>query len=213
MLRALAGLLFLLPAACSSAVYVQANLQCYGVGAALVGARGFRIEETPDSVHGLRDAAAARLVAAELAGRGLTERAADAAPEEGDLTCQVATDLSESSYYVPPQTRIVTSYRPGRTWRYRIEESDGSARWVTVHEPGEWLPESWTSGERTERVFTHRLEVSLRGADGRELWRAEVSAVTSSGDLMAVLRACVPLALAEFPTPTGLPADRTFTLP
>lgn len=212
MLRALLGLLFLLPA-CSSAVYVEANLQCYGVGAAaLDGKRAFRIVPAADAVHPLRDAALARIVADDLTLRGLTERAAEGAAAPDELLCSLRTEVREDSQYVPPQTRIVTTYRPGRTWRYRVVEDDGGAQWVTVHEPGEWLPETWTTAGRIARTYVHVARLELRDAAGRELWRADVSAATSTGDAAAVLGACLSMAMAEFPTPSGLPADRRFEL-
>lgn len=212
MLRALLGLLFLLPA-CSSAVYVEANLQCYGVGAAaLEGERAFRIVPAADAVHLLRDAALARIVADDLTLRGWREAAAGEAAGAGAWEISLRTDVSEDAQYVPPQTRIVTTYRPGRTWRYRVVDDDGGAEWVTVHEPGEWLPETWTTTGRIARTYVHVARLELRDAAGRELWRADVSAATSSGDTAAVLGACLSMAMAEFPTPTGLPAERRFEI-
>ncbi len=213
MLRALSGMLILLAASCSAPVYVQASVQCYGLGPeAAANLRAFTLAPAADAENPLRDRAIGQLVVAALSARGLEHRGDRPAAGADEFHVSVRSTVAEAAQYVPPETRIYSAYRPGRVWRYQVVGSDGATHWVTVREPGDWHPESWTRGGYTERVFTHRLALSFSDADGRELWRAEVSAMSASGDTMAIMRACVPMALDEYPVATELPVDRLFRL-
>jgi hypothetical protein len=195
---------------CSSRVYVQANLQGYGLGAATAAQfHGFSWAPAPTSTNPLRDRTLGRLAAEALRARGLEDRGERPPASQDEFLMTVLTEIEETARYIPPQTRIVHSYRPGRTWRYRVETEGGGSQWVTVHDPGDWYPETWTTGGMTERVFTHRLTLRFEDLTGREVWNGTVSAVGPSGDILAVMRACVPLLLQEYPDPSGLPADRT----
>ncbi len=198
--------LALLPA-CASSVYVQANVQGYGVDAQTLGAiHAMRIVSEPDAENPLRDNAVAELAAAELSLHGLMLDAT------ADVELLATTSVSEATQWIPPQTRVMHSYHPGMSRRYRILDEKGE-RWIQVYEPGEWWPETWTTGGYTERVFTHRAEIRLRDSAGRVLWQGELSAVGPSGDFLAVMRSCMPLLFDEYPAPSGQPADRMIALP
>ncbi len=192
---------------------MQANLQGYGLGAAASARfRGFTWAPVHASENPLRDRTIGSLAAEALRARGLEDRGERPPEGQDEFLMSVLTEIAETAQYIPPQTRILHTYRPGRTWRYCVAAEGGGAQWVTVHDPGDWYPETWTTGGYTERVFTHRLTLRFVDSAGREVWNGTVSAVGPSGDIVAVMRTCVPLLLQEYPEPSGLPADRLVAL-
>lgn len=204
MLRGVLGMAGLLLTSCSSAVYVQASVQSYGLeGAGLGSYRAFRAAP-PASDNPLRDQAVGRLVAAELAARGLEDRGAGAATGEEEFAFTLRLTGEENAVSVPQQVHVTESYRAGHTWQYR----DASGQLVIVNSPGAWYPQTWVTGGYTLLIATHRLVLQFHDAEGREIWRGELTAVGESGDLLAVMRACLPALLGEFPAPSGLPAER-----
>lgn len=206
MLRAVLGTAVLMLASCSSAVYVQANVQGYGLASASSGNfQAFVASVAPDSPNPLRDEAIGRLVAAELTARGLENHGLGAASAQDELGFVARLTISESSVEVPQQIHVTESYRAGYSWRYRTA---GSGQWITVHSPGEWYPRTWISGGYVVQEFTHFLVLQFSDAAGREIWRGELTAHGRSADLMAVMRACIPELLAEFPSPSGRPSER-----
>ncbi len=196
------GMAGLAMTSCASPVYVQANLQGYGLDPAeLASFRAFVLTPDPDSPNPLRDQAVAQLLAAELTARGLQFRgaaAAAAAPDEFAVLLRLTID--ESSVDVPLQVEMHDAYWPYHSWHYP----------TSWQYPGSWHTQAWAGGGYTLRLFRHALELQFRDAAGRELWRGNLTTVGESGDLMAVLRACLPAFLAEFPAPSGAPADRRF---
>jgi len=194
--RTILGMAGLTLGACASPVEVQANLQGFGLAPAeLAPYRAFVMAADPESPHPLRDQAVAQLIADELAAHGLQFRGvreAAAAPDE--FAVQLRLTIDESSVEVPEQVHLQDTYWPGHGW----------------HSPGSWHTNAWVSGGYTIRLFRHALELQFRDAAGRELWRGDLTTVGECGDLMAVLRACLPALLAEFPAPSGAPADRRF---
>lgn len=213
MLRALLGTVWLLATACSAPVYVRVTVQGYGADAAASAEfRGFRCEPADaGGEHALRDEAVGRVLAGLLAARGLEELPADAAPGPADLVFRVRTAYSEESHYVPPETRWHHVYHPGGIWHHPVAGECG-VHWITVHEPGSWHLETYSYGGFLEIVGTHRLTLSCAGAAGGELWRGELTAVGPTGDHLAVMRACLPRLLEEFPAPSGKPADERIRL-
>lgn len=206
MLRGALGIAGLLLTSCSSAVYVQANLQGYGLEVAdLAHFRAFVAEVDANSPNPLRDQAVLRLAAAELSARGLENRGVGAATADDEFGLTLRLSVEESAVEVPQEVRVYESYRPGHVWRTRA--ADGG-HWITVRSPGEWYPQTWISGGYTMRITTHTLTLQFRDGAGREIWRGDLSATGESGDLLAVMRACLPALLAEFPGPSGLAADR-----
>lgn len=196
----------LLLTSCSSAVYVQANVQGYGLDAADLGHfRAYVASVSPDSPNPLRDEAIGRLVAAELTARGLENRGLGAAGAKDELGFVARLTISESSVEIPQQIHVTESYRAGHSWRYRAA---GGGQWITVHSPGEWYPQTWISGGYVIQEFTHALVLQFSDAAGREIWRGELTSHGRSADLMAVMRACLPELLAEFPSPSGRPSER-----
>lgn len=196
MLRALLvviGVAGLVLTSCASPVYVQANLQGYGLDPSeLAPYRAFVLTADPDSLNPLRDQALARLVEAELTARGFDFRGeATAASAPDEFSVQLRLTIDESSVEVPEQLHVQDSYWPGYAWSY----------------PGSWHTRTWIAGGYTIRLFWYALELRFRDAAGRDLWRGDLTTIGESGDLMAVMKVCLPPLLAEFPAPTGGPTD------
>jgi hypothetical protein len=207
---AVLGMSFLPLTSCSAPVYVQANLQGYGLDPAELGIfRAFTASVAPDSPNPLRDQAVGRLIAAELSARGLENRGWREPSAADEFGFQARLTISESSREVPQQIHVHDSYHAGLGWSWY---APGCDPWMMSTGPGGWYSQTWVSGGYTVHEYSHDLVLQFRDASGREIWRGELTSFSESNDLMAILRTCLPALLAEFPAPSGAPADREIRL-
>ena len=188
--------------ACSSPVYVDATVIGTGFGAPeLPSLRAVRLELDPAAGDPLRDRIVADFAVAVLNSRGI------ALTEDAKVELVVHGYVLENEHWVPPETRVTHSYWPMYPRRYCVD-----GRWITVQEPGVWVPQTWVVPGHTVREYSHRAEVVLQEPSGKVLWMGELRADGRTGDFFGVMKACMPLLFAEYPVPSGQPAERRVVL-
>ncbi len=199
--RALLVALAPLLAACA-APSMDVTVEAWGDGDA-VRAAGAYARDPQVIVTDPKHRAVLALVEESLQEVGL-ERAEAAAPDVLLLSASVRTE--ESDLYVPPSVETHPVWYPGRTRRYRIVE-DGTVRWVTVHEPGDWVSHTWTRPGYVVHRYRHELEVALVKSDStpwREtVWRGRAEGLSPNPDPLHFARLVLPLLMEGFPDRQG----------
>ncbi len=132
------------------------------------------------------------------------ERAEAAAPDVLLLSASVRT--KESDLYVPPSIETQPVWYPGHARRYRIVE-DGTVRWVTVHEPGDWVSRTWTRPGYVVHRYRHEFDVALVEGEPDPLretvWRGRAVGLSPDPDPLHFARLVLPLLMEGFPDRQG----------
>lgn len=159
-----------------------------------------RLDPDPDAGDPLRDRIVADLAAEAFALRGIM-----VAPD-AETELIVHGYVIEEEHWVPPQSRVVQRSQPYFTRSY-----SGNGRWITRSHPI-WVSDIVTTPGHTVREYSHRAELVLQLPAGKVLWMGELRADGRTGDFHAVMKACIPLLIGEYPAPSGQPAERRVEL-